>query len=127
AANLYDTTTGEPAYDEFYVQEFDGVRVGYIGAMTEDLRELVSPDGIDTLEVRPIVSEVNRVADALTDGDDGNGEADVLVLLVHEGAATADISASTDDSDFGRIVADVSPEIDAIVAGHTHLVYDHEI
>ncbi|WP_403022481.1 ExeM/NucH family extracellular endonuclease [Salinibacterium sp. GXW1014] len=127
AANLYDTATGEPAYEEFFVQEFDGVRVGYIGAMTEDLPELVSPDGIDTLEVRPIISEVNRVAGELTDGDDANGEADVLVLLVHEGAASADIAASTDDSDFGQIVTELSPEVDAIVAGHTHLVYDHEV
>ncbi|MEX2510137.1 MAG: ExeM/NucH family extracellular endonuclease, partial [Homoserinimonas sp.] len=127
AANLYDAHTAEPAYDEYFLQSFEGVDVGFIGAVTEDLRELVSPDGIDTLEIRSIVTEVNRVADYLTDGDEANGEADVLVLLVHEGAATSAIESSTDDSAFGQIVTDVSPEISAIVSGHTHLAYDHEV
>ncbi|MCW4385468.1 ExeM/NucH family extracellular endonuclease [Salinibacterium sp. SYSU T00001] len=127
AANLYDTETGEPAYEEYFVQELGGVRVGYIGAVTEALPELVSPAGIETIEVRPVVDEVNRVAEELSDGDEANGEADVLVLLVHEGAATADISSLTDDSAFGEIVTGVSPEIAAILSGHTHLEYAHEV
>ncbi|TQL40448.1 5'-nucleotidase [Homoserinimonas aerilata] len=127
AANLYDTTTGAPAYDEYFLQEFDGVTVGYIGAVTEALPELVSPAGIETLDVRPVVPEVNRVAGELSDGDESNGEADVLVLLVHEGAATPDISSSTDDSAFGKIVKDTDASVDAIVSAHTHLAYDHEV
>lgn len=127
AANLYDRDTNAPAYDEYFLQEFDGVTVGFIGAVTEDLNELVSPAGIASLEIRSIVDEVDRVADYLTDGNDTNGEADVLVLLVHEGAATTDIASSTDDSAFGQIVTGLSPKVDAIVSGHTHLAYDHEV
>ncbi|WP_168626077.1 ExeM/NucH family extracellular endonuclease [Cryobacterium sp. BB307] len=127
AANLYDRATGEPAYQEYFLQEFDGVTVGFIGAVTEELSSLVSPAGIATLEVRDIVVEVNRVAGELSDGDLANGEADVLVLLVHEGAATPDVASSTDDSAFGQIVRGVDPTVDAIVSGHTHLAYDHEI
>ncbi len=127
AANLYDRTTGEPAYQEYFLQVFDGVTVGFIGAVTEELPSLVSPTGIATLEVRDIVIEVNRVAGELSDGDLANGEADVLVLLVHEGAATPNIASSTDDSAFGRIVMGLDPSVDAIVSGHTHLAYDHEI
>ncbi len=62
--------------------------VGFIGAVTEDLPTLVSPAGIALSTCKPVVPEVNRVADDLTDGDEANGEADVLVLLVHEGAET---------------------------------------
>lgn len=127
AANLYDTTTGEPAYQEYELREFDGVTIGFIGAVTEDLPTLVSPGGISTLDVREVVPEVNRVADQLTDGDAGNGEADVLVLLVHEGAATTNISSATDDSNFGRIVNGADPEIDMIISGHTHLAYDFDV
>ncbi|WP_353987189.1 bifunctional metallophosphatase/5'-nucleotidase [Ruicaihuangia caeni] len=127
AANLYDRTTGEPAYEEYFIQEFDGVRIGYIGGVTEELPSLVSPDGIASLEVRGIVEETNRVAAELSDGDEANGEAEVLVLLVHEGAATPDLSSSTDDSVFGRIVTGLSPDVDAIVSGHTHLAYYHEV
>ncbi len=127
AANLYDTTTGEPAYQEYYLQEFGDVTVGFVGAMTEELPSLVSPGGIDTLDVRPVVPEVNRVADALSDGNPVNGEADVIVLMVHEGATTTDISSSTDDSAFGQIVSGANANIDAIISAHTHLAYDHEI
>ena len=57
--------------------------VGFVGAVTEDLPSLVSPDGIADIEVTDIVDAVNASADALeADG------ADVIVLLVHEGAAS---------------------------------------
>ena len=127
AANIYDRATGQPAYDEYYVQHFGDVTVGFVGAVTEELPSLVSPAGIASLEVRPVVPEVNRVADALSDGDESNGEADVVVLLVHEGATTVDIASATDDSPFGRIVTGADANVDAIISGHTHLAYDHEI
>ena len=127
SANIYDRATGEPAYQEYDLKEFDGVTVGFIGAMTEELPSLVSPAGIETLEVRPVVPEVNRVAEQLSDGDAANGEADIIVLLVHEGAATTDISSATDDSAFGTIVTGANADIDAIVSGHTHLAYNHDI
>jgi 5'-nucleotidase len=127
AANLYDKSTGEPAFQEYELKEYDGVTVGFIGAVTEELPTLVSPAGIATLDVKPVVTEVNRVAGELTDGDEANGEADVLILLVHEGAETPDIASSTNDSRFGQIVTGVDPSIRMIISGHTHLAYDHEI
>ncbi|MGN6502055.1 MAG: 5'-nucleotidase C-terminal domain-containing protein, partial [Pseudolysinimonas sp.] len=127
AANLYDKATGKPAYQQYEVREFGDVSIGFVGAVTEDLTSLVSPAGISTLDVRPIVPEINRVADQLSDGDPANGEADVVVLLVHEGAATTDIASATDDSPFGRIVTGADANIDMIISGHTHLAYDHEI
>lgn len=123
AANLYDRDSGEPAYDEYHVVETGGVSIGFVGAVTEELPSLVSPTGIDTLEVRPIVPEVNRVAADLSDGDPSNGEADVIILLVHEGSATVD-SVTDPDTAFGEIVTEASADIDAIVSGHTHLQYD---
>ena len=125
AANLYDTTSGEPAYDEYYVETVDGVDVGFIGAITELLPELVSPAGIETLEVRDLVDEVNRVADDLTDGDDANGEADVLVVLLHDGPDTADVAGVTGDGAFAQIVAGLSDEVDAVFTGHTHQRFAH--
>jgi len=128
AANIYDRASGEPAFDEYFVKEVDGVSIGFIGAVTEELPSLVSPDGISTLDVRSIVPEVNRVAADLSDGEPGNGEADVIVLLVHEGPATPAIESSTDPSSpFGEIVTGASADIDAIVGGHTHLQFDHDI
>ena len=127
AANLYDTTTNAPAFQEYSLKTFGDVTVGFVGAVTDELPSLVSPAGIATLEVKPVVPEVNRVADQLSDGDPSNGEADVVVLLVHEGAATPTLAAATDDSRFGQIVNGADANIDAIVSGHTHLAYDFDI
>ena len=124
AANVFDKATGEPAFDQYFVKEVDGIRVGFIGAVTEELPSLVSPAGIADITVGPIVSSVNAVADELKDGDDSNGEADVIVLLVHEGAATPEVAAP--DSVFGKIVSGVNANVSAIISAHTHQLYNYE-
>ncbi|MFZ7086832.1 bifunctional metallophosphatase/5'-nucleotidase [Curtobacterium sp. RRHDQ10] len=127
SANLVVSATGEPAFDAYSVKEVGGVRVGFIGATTELIPELVSPAGIEGLEMTDVVDSVNAVATDLTDGVDTNGEADVLVLLLHEGAATPAITSATDGSDFADIARGVTSKVSAILSGHTHQLYDHEI
>ncbi len=125
AANIYDRSTGEPAYDEYAIEERGGVRIGFIGAMTELLPELVSPAGISTLEVRDLVTEVNRVAADLSDGDEANGEADVVVVLMHEGPDTGAIEDTTGDTAFADVARGLSDEVDAVFTGHTHQKFAH--
>jgi 5'-nucleotidase len=128
AANVYEKSTGLPGLAESWVKEMDGINVGFIGAVTEELPSLVAPAGIQDVEVRDIVDSVNAVADELTDGDDANGEADVLILLIHEGASGTSYAAATDPaSPFGAIVNGVTPKVNAIVSGHTHLAYNHQV
>ena len=125
SANIYDTGTGQPAYDEYSLQDVGGVTVGVIGAMTELLPELVSPAGIATLEVRDLVTEVNRVATDLSDGNEANGEADVLVVAMHEGPDGPAVEELTGDTAFADIVSGLSLEIDAVFTGHTHQRFAH--
>lgn len=127
SSNVFLTETGEPALAPAWVKELDGVKVGFIGAVTEDLDSLVSPEGIADLEVRSIADSVNAVADDLRDGDESNGEADVIILLVHEGASSVELSSITEDSPLGEIVYGVDQDVDAIVSAHTHLAYNHVI
>lgn len=100
-----------------------GVKVGFIGGVTEELPSLVSPAGIADLQVTSIINETNAAADALkADG------ADLVILLVHEGAPSTSLAdASTNDNVFSRIVNGVDMDVNAIISGHTHLAYDHVI
>jgi len=92
-----------------------GVTVGFVGAVTEHLDELVSPAGIEGLTTTDIVEATNAEAAELK-----TAGADVVVLLVHEGAPGTDCSTmATDGSDFAPIINDVSGDVDAIVSGHT--------
>ena len=120
-ANVVMKDSGDPALDPTFVKTMDGVQVGFIGAVTEHLPELVAPDGIADIKVTDIVDSVNTEADALkADG------VDVIVMLVHEGAASTDCDTMDDDpsSDFGSIITGVDDNVDAIISGHTHLAYN---
>ncbi|MFI7675804.1 ExeM/NucH family extracellular endonuclease [Actinophytocola sp. NPDC049390] len=115
-----------PAYD---VRTVAGVRVGIVGVVTEQTASLVSPDGIAGLTFRDPVAEADAVAGQLKDGDEGNGEADVVVLLAHEGAATENIGSVADlqnDPVFGDFTR-AGADIDAILSGHTHQPYAFQI
>ncbi|WP_165807260.1 ExeM/NucH family extracellular endonuclease [Nocardioides currus] len=123
AANLRKKSDDSHAVDDAWIKDFGDVQVGFVGAVTEDLPALVSPDGIADIKVTDIVDEVNASADQLeADG------ADVIVLLIHEGAANTTLAAATDpNSAFGQVVNGVDANIDAIVSGHTHLAYNHAV
>jgi predicted extracellular nuclease/2',3'-cyclic-nucleotide 2'-phosphodiesterase (5'-nucleotidase family) len=127
-ANIYTKGTSAPALPEYYTETFDGVTIGFVGAVTDELPSLVSPDGIKDIDVGSPVEAANRVANQLSDGKKANGEADIVVLLVHEGAADTSLASATDPSSrFGKIVLGANKNIDAIVSGHTHLAYNHVI
>lgn len=127
SSNVFLKGTDDTALAPSWVTEVEGVRVGFVGAVTEELDSLVSPAGIADLDVRDIAESVNTAAAALRDGDESNGEADVVILLVHEGAATTSADSITADSPLGQIVYGVDDDVDAIVSAHTHLAYNHVI
>lgn len=130
AANVTDSG-GNPVLDPFTVITVGGVDVGIIGAVTQETPTLVSPGGVAGLTFDDPVGAVNDYADQLTDGNAGNGEADVIIAEYHEGgpqnAADAtleqQIAASTV---FAHIVNDTSAKVDAIFTGHTHKAYAYE-
>ncbi len=110
-----------PQLPPTWTQDFGPVKVGFIGAVTEHLPELVSPAGISTIHVTDVVTEANLAANALK-----TAGADVIVLLVHEGAPSTNCATMDDNpaSDFGSIITGVNDNVDAIVSGHTHLAYN---
>ncbi|UNX53705.1 ExeM/NucH family extracellular endonuclease [Georgenia sp. TF02-10] len=125
AANIVDDA-GAPVYDPYHIEEVGGLRVGFVGAITEEMPTLVSPAGIEGLTFTDMGEAVNAYAAQLSDGDEANDEADVVVVLVHDGAPTPDL-ASADGTPFGDLVAGAHESIDAIISGHTHQAYVHDV
>jgi 5'-nucleotidase len=122
-ANVY--RGDQRALEAFDLRLVDGVRVAIVGVVTGQTASLVSPDGIAGLTFRDPVAETELVAAQLKDGDEANGEADVVVVLAHEGAAADNIGSVEDlraDPVFGEFV-DLSANVDVIMAGHTHQPY----
>lgn len=92
-----------------FVKEVDGVRVGFVGVVTDELPSLVSAQALDGLTVADATQTANERAAALKDGDEANGEADVVVVLAHEDAEI-----------YGH---QFNGAVDAVVSGHTHLPF----
>jgi 5'-nucleotidase len=128
-ANVYERGTTTPALPEYTVRTVNGLRVGVIGAVTQETPSLVSPTGVSGLDFGDPVAAVNRVADRLTDGDEANGEADVLVAEYHEGASDGAPEGATLAQEvaaggpFADIVTKTSAKVAAIFTGHTHKEY----
>jgi len=121
--NVRHADDHSPALPETWTKDFGGIKVGFIGAVTDHLGELVSPAGLAGLQIESPVVAANRDADKLKAAG-----ADIVVLLVHEGADTTALSSATDpNTDFGKIVDGANDNIDAIVSGHTHLAYNHSV
>ncbi|SDU79947.1 5'-nucleotidase [Microlunatus sagamiharensis] len=136
-ANVYEKGTTKPALPSYAIVDRGGLKVGVVGAVTQETSTLVSPAGISGVEFGDPVEAVNRVTKQLTDGKKSNGEADVVVAEYHEGAALAGLGtkgealASLADQEaaspvFTHIVNDTSPKVAAIFTAHTHQRYVYD-
>lgn len=107
SANLVKAD-GSPVADAAYTiaTTASGVRVGVIGAITETLPSLVTPEVFAQANLTPAVAAINAQATMLKDGDPANGEADIVVSAFHEDPA---------------LNAGIGPQVDVLINGHTHL------
>ncbi|MDK8626463.1 bifunctional metallophosphatase/5'-nucleotidase [Corynebacterium appendicis] len=97
AANA-ETVKGTKPY---HVEEVDGVKVAFVGTVTADMPNLVSPDGIEGITWNDPVATTNTLAKQIKDSK----EADVVVALVHA----------------GNISPDKFENVDVAFLGHTHV------
>ncbi|OKX79811.1 bifunctional metallophosphatase/5'-nucleotidase [Corynebacterium glutamicum] len=95
---------GTPAPAKSEIIEMDGVKIAYIGAVTEETATLVSPAGIQGITFTGDIDAINTEADRVIDA----GEADVVIALLHAEAAPTD---------------SFSNNVDVVFSGHTHFDY----
>lgn len=95
---------GTPAPAKSEIIEMDGVKIAYVGAVTEETATLVSPAGIEGITFTGDIDAINAEADRVIDAD----EADVVIALLHAEAAPTD---------------PFSKNVDVVFSGHTHFDY----
>ncbi|WP_346619736.1 bifunctional metallophosphatase/5'-nucleotidase [Blastococcus montanus] len=125
AANVRDTATGDPVLPPYaVVSTTGGTRIGIIGVVTRETLDYVRASAVDGLTIEPPAAAANRYAAELQDRG-----VEAIVLLAHEGGVQSEgVRPDTCAGDLagtpaGRLNADVSPAVDAIVGGHTHAPY----
>jgi 5'-nucleotidase len=123
SANVLRTDTGKTLLPSVEIERFRGVKVGFIGMTLEDTPDIVTRAGVEGLEFTDEVETANALVPRLR----RRGVQSIVVLL-HEGGYPTDPAAY--DSCPGisgpavEINAGLSPEIDAVVSGHTHQGYN---
>ncbi|PWU02741.1 MAG: hypothetical protein C5B51_20295 [Terriglobia bacterium] len=86
----------------YVILNVNGLRVGVIGAMTDDLHNLSTPKLLGQWHTNPVVATVRRYAAEL------RGQSDLIVLLAH--------ITGEEEQEF----LNSAPEISVVVSGHIH-------
>ncbi|WP_435850357.1 bifunctional metallophosphatase/5'-nucleotidase [Streptomyces uncialis] len=128
AANVTVEKTKRPVLAPYWVWKEKGVKVGFIGITLEGTPDIVSADGIKGLKFHDEVETVNKYAKVLE-----RQGVKSIVAVIHEGGYPASTSYNYEcdspgagDGISGPIVdiaKGISPQVDALVTGHTHQPY----
>ncbi|MBH5335586.1 5'-nucleotidase C-terminal domain-containing protein [Streptomyces pactum] len=128
AANVTDEKTGKPILKPYTVWERKGVKIGFIGVTLEGTPDIVTAEGVKGLKFHDEVETINKYTKELN----RQGVRSV-VALIHEGGMPASTaynydcdSAGPGDGISGPVVdiaRNVSPQVDALITGHTHQAY----
>ncbi|MFK0070104.1 bifunctional metallophosphatase/5'-nucleotidase [Streptomyces sp. NPDC091046] len=128
AANVLDEKTGKPILKPYWVWKQRGVKVGFIGVTLEGTPDIVSAEGVKGLKFKDEVETINKYAKELQ-----RQGVKSIVALIHEGGFPASSSYNYDcdspgagDGISGPIVdiaKNITPQVDALVTGHTHNAY----
>ncbi|GGM20423.1 5'-nucleotidase [Streptomyces fumigatiscleroticus] len=128
AANVLDDKTGKPVLAPYWVWKKKDVKIGFIGVTLEGTPGIVSAEGVKGLAFKDEVETINKYAKVLQ-----KQGVKSIVALVHEGGYPASSSYNYDCDAGGAgagisgpivdIAKNVSPQVDALVTGHTHNAY----
>jgi 5'-nucleotidase len=121
AANVVDAQ-GEPVFAPSVVLAFEGLRIGFVGAVLRGTPEIVRPAGVAGLrfldEAESIAQEVHRLrAQGI----------EAIVAVIHEGGRIRgdwnDPACPGAEGPIFRIARRLPPQVDLVLSGHTHQGY----
>jgi 5'-nucleotidase len=121
AANVIEDVSGDPILPEYEIRNVNGTDIAFIGMTLEGTDELVAASGIAGYSFQDEVDTANALVPTLT----GMG-VEAIIVLLHEGGIPNPFAINGCAGISGPIVAindGLSPEIDAIISGHTHQPY----
>jgi 5'-nucleotidase len=126
-ANVFwKNRTGHPRptpFKPFQIFKVDKQKVAFIGMTLEGTPSIVSQAGIAGVDFRDEVDTANALVPVLRK----KGVKSIVVLL-HEGVTPTDASAYNSCSGVSgaglAIAQNLSPQIDAVISGHTHQPYN---
>lgn len=120
SANVVRKDNGKTLLPGTSVKTVNGVKIGFIGMTLKATPTLVSPAGVSSVDFLDEVQTANAQAAALKK----QGVKSIVVLLHEGGYQTGNINGCDGiSSPIAQIAAQITPEVDEIITGHTHQAY----
>lgn len=107
-ANLYVSITGTRLFEPLYIMEIDGIKILFIGIITEEVINQTKGESIigSFIDIESAANEIGKICNAYNKND-----IDMTVLLTHIGYEEDKKLANLLDPSWG---------VDIIVGGHSH-------
>ncbi|SNC74326.1 5'-nucleotidase [Kytococcus aerolatus] len=116
SANVTVDATGETLLPPYVIEEYDGVKVAYVGIGLDQTPSVVTAQGIEGLTFDSSVETANALVPELQEQG-----VEAMVMVAHEGGEV------TEDGEFVGDMADIMDELDpaydVVISGHTHQLY----
>ncbi|MFT2718391.1 bifunctional metallophosphatase/5'-nucleotidase [Deinococcus sp. A31D244] len=134
--NATSGKTGKP-FAPYIIQDINGIRIAFVGAVTKSTPGIVSPDGVKALTFTDEAAAVNKYIPEIK-----KQKPDAIIMLIHEGGEIVrldkdgkpinqDVNYSTvgckvldEKSPIVDIAKRVDPAVSAIISGHSHQGYN---
>ncbi|MEZ0073044.1 bifunctional UDP-sugar hydrolase/5'-nucleotidase [Planotetraspora sp. GP83] len=121
-ANVLKEKSGRYALPPFYIKKINGVKIGFIGLVTQTTPSIVTASGIQGLKFAEEVSSANKVSKYLA-----RRGVKAQVVLVHEGDSVtpgqSPDACPVTPGNGSRIAGQLDPQIDLVISGHSHQAY----
>ncbi len=121
AANVIDVRSQRPLLAASVIKQLGGVRIGVIGAVTEDTPSLVPAQGIRGVRFDPPAPAINREVQRLK-----RQGIETIVVTVHKGGAQEPYAGPTRVEVGGpsegivELIDALDDAVDVVISGHAH-------
>lgn len=103
SANLFTTSGQLFTTSEYQIYKKNGLKIGVIGLMTEELFDVLAIEKRKGLEPKPAVATIKKIVDLI------DPQTDLIVLLSHSGFKEDSLLAEQ-----------LNRQVDVIIGGHSH-------
>jgi 2',3'-cyclic-nucleotide 2'-phosphodiesterase/3'-nucleotidase/5'-nucleotidase len=119
AANAYDSATGRLITEPYTIKEVGGVKIGFIGTVTQETPNMIVRKGNETLKITDEAEAINKYTEELK-----KKGIEAIVVLAHNPSVQ---NGRTDTFDAADIAEKADDEVDVIFAAHNHAAVDQVI
>jgi 5'-nucleotidase len=126
AANVVYKDNGKPIFPAYKIRSLAGAKIGFIGLTLEGTPQIVSANGIQTVNFLDEAETINKATRELK----AKGVHTIVVLIHEGGAQSVGLNTTSINTCVGMagaivpIVAQLDDEVDMVVSGHTHQAYN---